>query len=173
MDGLEPVFTEFFMETFYYVHHHTYTNYCNLLLNRVETIEKTGDIEKIRILLEEIKHAANAHFNYEFFWESLAPISEGGGVVPDSDSKLGMAIDKAFGSFDTFIFRFISKLPDIKEKSWVWLAYNKNTDGIEFVITHDNGSLQTDFTEYVPLFGIDHTMKSYYIELQEGDPKNK
>jgi len=40
----------------------------------------------MRIYLLEIKHAANAHFNYEFFWESLAPIADGGGVIPDSES---------------------------------------------------------------------------------------
>ena len=36
MDGLKPVFTEEFMETFYKIHHSTYTNYSNVLLSRVE-----------------------------------------------------------------------------------------------------------------------------------------
>jgi len=35
--------------------------------------------------------------NHEFFWEGLAPISEGAGVL-DKDSELGKMIEEAFGS---------------------------------------------------------------------------
>jgi len=37
----------------------------------------------------------------------LASISEGGGLPPDSKSDFGLAIDKEFGSFDTFVSEFI------------------------------------------------------------------
>jgi len=54
------------------------------------------------LLSEDIKINGNLHINHEFFWESLAPISENGGVQPSHDSELGKAIEKSFGSFDSF-----------------------------------------------------------------------
>jgi len=44
-------------------------------------IVNEGDFDS---LIKSIKDTGNAHFNYEFFWEGLAPISEGGGVKPDT-----------------------------------------------------------------------------------------
>ena len=39
-----------------------------------------------------------AHLNHEFFWESLCPIYQEGGVLPIAGSPLGRAIIKSFGS---------------------------------------------------------------------------
>ena len=44
--------------------------------------------------------------NHEFFWESLAPTSEGGGVLPEEGSALHSAICNNFGSVENFIAHF-------------------------------------------------------------------
>lgn len=82
-----------------------------------------------------------AHFNYEFFWDGLSPISKGGGVVPKSDSDLGKAIEITFGSLDTLIFNFAAKMTDIEESSWVWLVYCKKTGFIDIVVSHNHATL--------------------------------
>ena len=47
----------------------------------------------------EIKDNFNAggHLNNEFFWDSLSPVSQGGGEMPEG-VKLNDAIVKSFGS---------------------------------------------------------------------------
>lgn len=67
---------------------------------------ESGDIKKIMELLHAVKYNVGGHLNYVFFWESLTPISEGGGVIPSYDSDLGKAINKKFGSFNSFKHRF-------------------------------------------------------------------
>jgi len=62
--------------------------------------------ERIEQLARCFKTNYCSFVNYELFWESLAPISNGGGVAPSSDSELGKAIDKSFGSFDEFVKLF-------------------------------------------------------------------
>jgi len=40
--------------------------------------------------------------NHEFFWESLAPIKEGGGVLPNEDSDLRKMIEAEWGTIEDF-----------------------------------------------------------------------
>jgi Fe-Mn family superoxide dismutase len=54
-------------------------------------------------MYNDLIHNYGCNINHELFWENLSPISEGGGVLPTSDSGLGVAIHEAFGSFDAFI----------------------------------------------------------------------
>jgi len=61
------------------------------------------DEKKVKELSKAFKYNYCSFINNELFWECLAPMSEGGGVVPDSYSELGKAIDKSFGSFDSFV----------------------------------------------------------------------
>ena len=79
-------------------------DYTNKLLTEYDEIYESDDLEKIRKTSAEIKYGITTHLNYEFFWESLAPIKERGGKIPDPKSDLGMAINKTFGSFDKLIF---------------------------------------------------------------------
>jgi len=40
--------------------------------------------------------------NHEFFWETLAPIKEGGGAIPDAKSDLRIMIEAEWGSIEKF-----------------------------------------------------------------------
>lgn len=51
---------------------------------------------------QAIKFNAGGVFNHIFFWESLAPIKNGGGVVPETNSELFKMITSHWGSLDTF-----------------------------------------------------------------------
>ena len=59
---------------------------------------ESSDIEMLIAIYDTIKYYIIEHRNLEFFWESLAPYTNG--YSPDSDFV--KAIDKAFGSFDDF-----------------------------------------------------------------------
>ena len=56
-------------------------------------MEEINDLEKREIkkytdILDQIKFNGGGHLNHEFFWEGLAPIVAGGGVLPEVNSKL-------------------------------------------------------------------------------------
>lgn len=57
-----------------------------------------------------IKLSAIGYVNNEFIWETFAPISEGGGVRPASNTDLGEAIDNSFDSFDRLVDLFSLKI---------------------------------------------------------------
>lgn len=85
----------------------------NLLLDQAHKDLESGDNTKLKWLLsglEVIKVNGGGHINHEFFWESLAPMWKGGGIPPKDDSELGLAIQKAFASFDIFVSWFSAEI---------------------------------------------------------------
>lgn len=74
------------------------------------------------------------NINNEFLWESLTPISEGGGCI-SLESEIGKEIVKAFGDFFKFYSLFSETTKLNQEKGWTWLAYNKEHDDIEIRTT--------------------------------------
>jgi len=63
----------------------------------------TCDNAKVSKLAEAIRFNGSGNINHEFFWEGLAPITEGGGVIPEEQSELRMKIASSFGTFDNFV----------------------------------------------------------------------
>ena len=59
-------------------------------------------MDSVKELADDLRFKGGAHINHSFFWESLAPIFQNGGVKPAVDSELMRAIEKGFGSFDSF-----------------------------------------------------------------------
>ena len=74
-------------------------------------MEEINDLEKREIkkytdILDQIKFNGGGHLNHEFFWESLAPLTAGGGFQPGINTKLRKLIIENYGSFDKFIELF-------------------------------------------------------------------
>ena len=67
---------------------------------------ESNEFEKLGEISRGIELNGNCHINYEFFWESLAPVGEGGGAVPSAYSDIGKAINRAFGTFEAFVYKF-------------------------------------------------------------------
>ena len=61
-----------------------------------------NDIAGYIKLANAIKFNGGGHLNHEFFWESLAPIKQGGGVLPDAGTELRKMIEEEWGSIDLF-----------------------------------------------------------------------
>ena len=94
------------MDFHYNKHHKTYvTNFNNLTEQASEALDK-GDHKKFVSFAQNIKFNGGGHFNHTFFWESLAPIKSGGGVVPETNSDLNKSINAHWGSLDNFITQF-------------------------------------------------------------------
>ena len=109
----------------------------------------------IREMLDQVKYNGGGHLNLQFFWESIIPISKGGGVEPQKHSHLRESINKAFGSWETFVTNFSCTSKCVRNSGNAWLVYNKNIDDLMIIQTNANTELlikQSD--EMVPLLTI-------------------
>ena len=89
LNGLEPVISENLMSFHYGKHHQTYVNNLNGLMEQADKALESGDHQKVTELSQAIKFNGGGHVNHEFFWESLAPVANGGGVAPADNTDLG------------------------------------------------------------------------------------
>ena len=81
--ALEPILSGHQMEFHYGKHHRTYVNNLNTLMEKASEAQAVGDMNRYVDLMQAIKFNGGGHLNHEFFWETLAPISDGGGALPD------------------------------------------------------------------------------------------
>lgn len=102
MGALEPVVSGHLMEFHYGKHHRTYVNNLNKLNEQSHEALAKGDIKKYIDLSNAIKFNGGGHVNHEFFWETLAPLKEGGGVTPDANSDLRRLIEQEWGTIENF-----------------------------------------------------------------------
>lgn len=75
-------------------------------------------------LLQGIKFNGGGHLNHEFFWETLLPISDGGGNLPGKDSELRNLLEDEWGSVENFITYFSTHTATLQGSGWGWLVYN-------------------------------------------------
>ena len=106
INGLEPVISQRLMEFHYGKHHLTYVNNLNNLQQSAADALESGDTQKYTDLSQAVKFNGGGHLNHEFFWDSLSPVSERGGVLPAEGSDLHNALTHSFGSVEDFIKHF-------------------------------------------------------------------
>ena len=158
------------MEFHYGKHHLTYVNNLNALQEQAAAAQQSGDAQKYVDLSQGIKFNGGGHLNHEFFWESLAPVANGGGVQPASGSALEKAISHDFGSVDKLIAFFSANTAAVQGSGWGWLAYNKNSGHLEFRTTANQDRLADQGAHLVPILTIDIWEHAYYLDYQNVRP---
>ena len=121
-------------------------------------------------LSQGIKFNGGGHLNHEFFWESLAPVNNGGGKLPSEDSPLHKAITHEWGSMENFINHFNTNTAAVQGSGWGWLAYNKSTKELEFHTTANQDRLSDKGAHLVPLLTVDIWEHAYYLDYQNVRP---
>jgi superoxide dismutase len=81
------------------------------------------------------------HINHSIFWTNLAPIKKGGGDPPKG--ALLQAIQKEFGTLDSFIAKFNAQTAAVQGSGWGWLGYNKAYKRLEISSTANQDPLVT------------------------------
>ena len=85
---------------------------------------------------------ATGHINHTLFWKNLAPVKEGGGKL--KDGKFKAAIERDFGSVETFKKQFNAATAGIQGSGWGWLAYNPTIKVLEIVTTPNQDPLLSE-----------------------------
>ena len=161
-NALEPHISEETLEYHYGKHHKTYVDKLNGLVDGTEDANKSLE-EIIRNASGGLFNNAAQVWNHTFYWNCMSP--NGGG---EPAGALADAINRDFGSFETFKERFNESAVGNFGSGWTWLVQNPdgslalvNTDDAETPITGDAR----------PLLTCDVWEHAYYIDYRNARPK--
>lgn len=168
--ALEPVVSGHLMEFHYGKHHRAYVNNLNALNVQSAEALATGNIKRYIELTNAVKFNGGGHLNHEFFWETLAPIKQGGGAIPDEASDLRTMMEAEWGSIDNFIKVFNKQTAVVQGSGWGWLLYNKGSGLLEYRQTQNQDTPADIGQDLVPLLTIDVWEHAYYLDYKNMRP---
>ena len=163
-DALEPHIDALTMQIHHGKHHQAYVDNLNKAIAGTEHESKT--IEEIVAhagkISVAVRNNGGGHWNHTFFWESLA--SNAGG---SPSGELAEAINKAFGSFDTFKEKFAAAGMTRFGSGWAWLCLNPQKElCICSTPNQDNPLMDVAECPGTPLLGVDVWEHAYYLKYQ-------
>ena len=170
-NALEPSIDAMTMEIHYSKHAAAYSK--NLKeAAAAEKIDITKPLEdvlaKVSTYSPKIRNNGGGHYNHELFWKSLTPA--GGEGKPSG--KLLAAIEKDFGSFETFKTQFSDAGKNRFGSGWAWLVA---APGKKLVIgstpNQDNPLMDISDLKGYPLLGLDVWEHAYYLKYQNRRPE--
>lgn len=168
-DALEPYIDARTMEIHHTKHHGGYTTKLN---NAIEGTDLEGkSIEKILANVSNsstaVRNNGGGYYNHNLFWEVMSP--DGGGVP---SGELMSAINKNFGSFDSFKEEFNKAAATRFGSGWAWLLKN---DAGQLVVTstpnQDNPVMDIAEVKGTPILGLDVWEHAYYLKYQNKRPE--
>jgi Fe-Mn family superoxide dismutase len=161
-DALQPYIDAKTMEIHHTKHHQAYTDNLNKALEGVDI--NNASIEEI---LKEIdmnnmllRNNAGGYYNHKLFWELLSP------EQTRMSSSLEEAIQKSFGSFESFKETFTKAALSRFGSGWAWLC--KKEDGnLEIVSTgNQDNPLMSGIGGGTPILALDVWEHAYYLKYQ-------
>ncbi len=161
-DALAPTISAETIEYHYGKHHQTYVTNLNKLIEGTEFANASLE-DIIKGSTGGIFNNAAQVWNHTFYWNCLTPKSSGAPT-----GALAAAIDKAFGSFDTFKEKFSTSAATNFGSGWTWLVKNAAGD-LQIVNTSNAGCPLTE--GLTPVLTIDVWEHAYYVDFRNARPK--
>ncbi|TPX48997.1 hypothetical protein SeMB42_g02781 [Synchytrium endobioticum] len=157
-NALEPYISADIMKLHHQKHHQTYVNNLNVAEEKYHEAGSKHDLVSQIGLQSALKFNGGGHINHSIFWTVMAPPKHGGGEPPKG--ALLNAINKEFGSLESFIKTFNTQTAAVQGSGWGWLGYNKGAKRLEISTTPN----QDPLTNLVPLLGVDVWEHAYYLQ---------
>ena len=160
-DALEPYIDEATMRVHHLGHHQGYTNGLNAAIKG--TSLEGQSIEEILSNISPddtaIRNNGGGYFNHRLYWTIMSP--QGGG---QPQGTLARAIDRDFGSFESFREQFKKAGLSRFGSGWAWLM---NKDGKLYICStpnQDNPLMSFTDCEGTPILGMDVWEHAYYLK---------
>ncbi len=160
-DALEPYIDKQTMEIHHTKHHQAYINNFNTALEKHPDLQSKSveDILKhLNKVPEDVRTAVRnnggGHVNHSMFWELMKPT--GGGEAP---GEVGKAVNKTFGSYDSFKEQFSKAATTRFGSGWAWLVLNHGK--LEIISTANQDSPLSEGK--TPVLGLDVWEHAYYL----------
>jgi len=158
--ALEPHISSLIMEIHHTKHHQAYINNLIAASKKLEEAEAANDITSINALLPAIQFNGGGHLNHTIFWTNMGP----GGTGKPSGA-IAAAIDRDFGSFDTFKEKFSTASVGVKGSGWGWLGYCPKGKKLAVATCQNQDPLQLTHG-LIPLLGLDVWEHAYYLQYK-------
>ena len=165
-DALEPFIDARTMEIHHTKHHQAYITNLNAAIKGNAKLSQLTVGELVRDLNgvpEDIRNVVRnhggGHVNHGFFWQILKKNVEPGGPVLT-------AIDKQFGSFESFKEKFSSAAIKQFGSGWAWLVV---ADGELEILSTANQDSPLSLGKK-PILGVDVWEHAYYLLYQNRRP---
>ena len=171
-DALEPHFDAQTMEIHHSKHHQAYVNNANAVLANLPEWEKLSAEELIARLAElpenvrtPLRNNAGGHANHSLFWQILK-------TGTTLQGKLKAAIERDFGSVETFQAEFEKAAATRFGSGWAWLVYEDGKLKVVSTANQDSplmGQAVSGASGY-PIIGLDVWEHAYYLKFQNRRP---
>jgi superoxide dismutase, Fe-Mn family len=168
-DALEPHIDKETMNIHHTKHHNAYvTNLNNALQGNDELLSKSVEevISNLDAVPESVRTAVRnnggGHANHSLFWKVLSP---NGGGLPTGE--LAEAINKKFGSFESFKEEFAKAAATRFGSGWAWLAVTNGALEVTSTPNQDSPLMEGK----TPILGLDVWEHAYYLKYQNRRPE--
>jgi len=168
-DSLEPYIDSETMHLHHDKHHQTYVNNSNVAVESLAVdLQKLSPEELLKQLdkvpaekLAAIKNNVGGHVNHTFFWELLK-------VGTELKGELKAAIEKDFGSIDTFKEKFAAAATGRFGSGWAWLVVQNGKLAVVSTPNQDTPIMGEKFAGVygTPILTLDVWEHAYYLKYQ-------
>jgi Fe-Mn family superoxide dismutase len=167
-DALEPNIDARTMEIHHTKHHAGYTNNLNAAIDGTALASQSIEdiLAGISAHSAAVRNNGGGFYNHDLFWKVMSP--NGGGLPTGAVLQ---AIEKNFGSFDTFKDQFSKAAATRFGSGWAWLV-QKNDGSLVVSSTpnQDNPLMDVADVKGTPVLGLDVWEHAYYLKYQNLRP---
>jgi Fe-Mn family superoxide dismutase len=168
-DAFEPYIDSRTMEIHHTKHHAAYTNNLNNAIKGTELEGKSIEqiLSNVSSLSAAIRNNGGGFYNHNLFWSVMTP--KGGGKPT---GELADAINKYFGSFDSFREKFNVAATTRFGSGWAWLIKdNKSGLIVSSTPNQDNSLMDIADVKGIPILCLDVWEHAYYLKYQNRRPE--
>ena len=167
-NALEPHNDARTMEIHHGKHHQGYVNNLNKAIvgspldgKPIEEVLKTLDMKNMAV-----RNNAGGHYNHNLFWAVMSP---NGGGTPTGE--LAGAIQRDFGSFESFQEKFSQAAATRFGSGWGWLCVHKGGKLEACSTPNQDSPLMPEYSHCgTPILGVDVWEHAYYLHYQNRRP---
>ena len=168
-DALEPYIDKETMMLHHDKHEKAYLDNLNKAISKYPELYKKGlegilkDLNSIpEEVRETIKNNAGGVYNHDFFWSIMSPEKD---QIPSEE--LLKAINKDFGSLDSFKTKFTEAALGRFGSGWAWLVKDSNGDLKVMSTANQDNPISEG---YKLILGLDVWEHAYYLNYQNKRP---
>ncbi len=169
-DALEPHLDARTMEIHHDKHHAGYTKKLNAAIEGTELEGKSIEeiLANVSAHSSGVRNNGGGYYNHDLFWKVMSP--NGGG---SPTGEVAEAIDKAFGSYESFKEKFSSAAGTRFGSGWAWLCVKDGELNVCSTANQDNPLMdieQENGCGGTPILGLDVWEHAYYLNYQNRRP---
>jgi Fe-Mn family superoxide dismutase len=168
-DALEPYISSETLQFHHDKHHAAYVNKLNEILTLYEDaaqMDVAQLLQNLDIVPESVRQAvinnAGQHYNHSLYWETMAPASQSRPSL-----ELAEAIEKKFGSMESFQEQFTQAGITQFGSGWAWLSVDQNGELVLDKTLNADTPLMHGKT---PIMTMDVWEHAYYIDYRNKRP---